>query len=436
MSGALPSDGQYPPPPVNHQVTADAGISDAPPAYNPAEYAGHSASEKHDYPAGQQHAHSTGGEGSGPALPPRRYRDYKDDDPSNPVHYTRDPHKLIAYLVPFPKPQLKGVPPENIPDRFLIYTPPPPPLSKPAEGEKENKIHKLQRKWQEEVREAKTSTAKTASWKGVKSKATKGISWAMSQTVSSNLEFLNRIGATSDDDNHNNRKPATSSGKRGSHSDDEVEEDATTKKTVGLSEMIMVHPHSIPGTEDQIREEFVNSMLRSKSKAQKDAVIATGLLPVGFAIDILLTFVWPFGGLAEIDAVWMASSIRGAKTARSTTKRLTSSSSDGKHEEDQLKLTFRPSPRLEVLRQYLAAQCHQRDAKMFRASVSPTESEVLEAIGWSPSQTGGEGRNWEDEAWETSEVKEDLRAVMGKGGREWVKWCKAFEKDPEKALKK
>ncbi|KAK3061378.1 hypothetical protein LTS18_006387, partial [Coniosporium uncinatum] len=158
MSGALPSDGQYPPPPVNHQVTADAGISDAPRAYNPAEYAGHSASEKHDYPAGQQHTHSTGGEGSGPALPPRRYRDYKDDDPSNPVHYTRDPHKLIAYLVPFPKPQLKGVPPENIPDRFLIYTPPPPPLSKPAEGEKENKIHKLQRKWQEEVREAKTST--------------------------------------------------------------------------------------------------------------------------------------------------------------------------------------------------------------------------------------------------------------------------------------
>jgi len=418
---------------MNQQAASNAGISDVPPpAYNPAEYAGYSASEKHDYPAGQQQAYPTGGEEPGPALPPRRHHDYKDDDPSNPVHYTRDPHKLIAYLVPFPKPQLKGVPPENIPDRFLIYTPPPPPLSKPAEGEKEAKIHKLQRKWQEEVREAKTSTAKTASWKGVKSKATKGISWAMSQTVSSNLEFLNRIGSTSGDENN----PPTKNKKGASHSDDEVEEHNTTKKTVGLSEMIMVHPQSIPGTEDQIREEFVNSMLRSKSKAQKDAIIATGLLPVGFAIDILLTFVWPFGGLAEIDAVWMASSIRGAKTARSTTKRLTSSSSDGRHEEDKLKLTFTASQRLELLRQYLATQCHQREPKIFKASVSPTESEVLEAIGWSPSQTGGEGRNWEDEAWETSEVKEDLRVVMGKAGREWVKWCRAFEKDPEKALKK
>lgn len=65
----------------------------------------------------------------------------------------------------------------------------------------------------------------------------------------------------------------------------------------------------------------------------------------------------------------------------------------------------------------------------------PTESEVLEAIGWAPSQTGGE-KNWEDEQWETSEVKEDLRNVMGKGAREWDKWVKAFEKSPEKALKR
>ncbi|EOD43322.1 putative secreted protein [Neofusicoccum parvum UCRNP2] len=362
-----------------------------------------------------------------PPLPPRRSRQsYGDDDPSIPIHYTRDPHKLTAYLIPFPKPTLKDTPPEKIPDRFLIYTPPPPPLSKPAEGEKEEKLHKVQRKWQEEVREAKTSTAKTASWKGIKSKATRGIDWAVQQTTSSNLDFINRLGGGPE------KKDSDA------HHDDGVHEEATTKKTVGLTDMIIVYPTSLTDSPDAIREEFVNSMLRTKSKAQRDAVLATGLLPVSFAIDLLATVIWPFGGLVEIDGVWAYSSIRGAKIARSTTKRL-ASSGDGKHEdeENKLRLSFAPSPRLDVLRRYLAARCHERDAKLFQSpGVSPTETEVLEAIGWAPSQTSGEKRNWEDEQWEVTEVKEDFRQVMGKGAREWDKWCKAFVKDPEKALKK
>ncbi|KAF2095701.1 hypothetical protein NA57DRAFT_9302, partial [Rhizodiscina lignyota] len=339
-----------------------------------------------------------------PPLPPRRNpQNFGEDDPSNPIHYMRDPHKLIVYLIPFPKPQMKNVDASKIPDRFLIYTPPPPPLSRPKEGEKEGKFHKVQRKWQEEVREAKTSQAKTASWKGIKGKATKGIDWAMAKTTTSSLDFLNRI-----------------------------EHDKKQKK-----EMVLIYPSTVPGTQEELRTEFVNSMLRSKSKAQRDSVIATGLLPVGFAIDVLATFVWPFGGLAEIDSVWLYSSLRGAKVARSTTKRLTSSSTSGNHEQDKLRLTFTPSQRLEVLRRYLAARCHEREPYIFpTAGPVPTETQVLEAIGWAPSQTGGETKNWEDEQWEISEVKEDLKSVMGKGSREWEKWCKAFEKDPEKALKK
>jgi hypothetical protein len=358
----------------------------------------------------------------------KRFSAAQQEDISSPIHYTRDPHKLVAYLVPFPKPNLQNMPTDAIPQRFLIYTPPPPPLNKPAEGEKESKVHKIQRKWEEEIRQAKTYTGKTASWKGVKSKVTRGINWGMSQTKSSNLEFLNRIGA--------NKAPEPDE-----HAEDDGTEGEDTKATVKLEEMLLVYPSSMPGDSEQIRQEFVNTMLRSKSKAERDAVIATGLLPVSAAIDILATLVWPFGGLLEIDAVWAYASIRGAKTSRSVTKRLTSSTSHlGEGEkEDKLHLNFTPSSRLAVLEHYLAAACHERDSKLFPstgAASTPTETQVLEAIGWTPSSKGGEERNWEDEQWEISEVKDDLREVMRKGAREWDKWCKVFEKEPEKAMKK
>lgn len=349
---------------------------------------------------------------------------------NDPSHYTRDPHRLTAYLIPFPEPDIhKGLfhagEAKEIPQRFLIYTPPAPPLAAPAEGEKEGKAQKVQRKWQGEVREAKTSQAKVASWKGVKGRATKGIDWAMGRVTTSSLDFMNRIPGASG---------GGSSSEADRHAHDGYEEDDTTKKTVGLEEMVMVYPEGMAGTPEQIREEFVNSMLRTKSKAQRDSIIATGLLPVGFAIDVLATLVWPFGGLAEIDAVWGVSSIRGAKTARSVTKRLNST---GTSQDAQLKLTFVPSSRTDILRQYLNAQCHDQDRKMFKESnAKPTETDVLEAIGWSPSQTGGENKNWEDEQWEIQEVKDDYKNTMRKGAKEWDKWCKNYEKDPEKAMKK
>ena len=203
--------------------------------------------------------------------------------------------------------------------------------------------------------------------------------------------------------------------------------------------MVLVYPSSFQASPEQVREEFVNSMMRTKSKAQKDAVLATGLLPVSAAIDLLATVVWPFGGLLEVDGVWAYASIRGAKTARGVTKRLTSTSaSAGKSGEGELRLHFVATPRMEVLKAYLATRCSERDPKLFAqdptTKIRPTESEVLEAIGWTPSER--ETRNWEDEQWELEEVKEDLKATLGKGARAWEKWCRGFEKDPEKALKK
>lgn len=374
-------------------------------------------------------------------APPKRLSVSMGEDATSPIHYTRDPHKLVAYLVPFPKPAKA---PQNFPERFLIYTPPPPPLGKPKEGEQEGKMRKVQRKWQEEVRAAKQNTDKVTSWKGLKSKATRGINMAMGHVTSSNLDFLNRVPPRQKNDSESvsaaDKADAFENDKKiKAEEEDGVHEEDTVKKTVGLEEMVLIYPSSMPGSEEEIRAEFVSSMMRSKDKAQKDAVIATGLLPVSAAIDILATFVWPFGGLLEIDSVWLYSSFRGAKTARSVTKRLHSSSpNDGSHDEAKLKLHFTPSPRLDILRRYLLATCHSRDPWVFASEgrPAPTETEVLEAIGWSPSSNGGETKNWEDEQWEIQEVKDDLKITMGKGAREWSKWCKAFEKDPEKAMKK
>ncbi|KAK1995832.1 hypothetical protein LX36DRAFT_712875 [Colletotrichum falcatum] len=450
----------------------------------------------------------------GIAPPPKRQgSDFGNDDPSNPIHYTRDPHKLITYLVPFPKPWLRAkAPSDAIPTRFLIYTPPPPPLQAPPEGVKESVTHKVQRKWQNEVRQAKTSDAKTTSWAGFKAKCTRGVDKAMQYTTTSNLDYLSRVtppskppssisrklsmkgkgkkdkkdkaaegdekdvkdkGEASEnredtetllndpdrgqevkdaEEQARQEKLAEEQGyrddKKGEH-DDLMEDDPAhasheTKRTVGVEEIVFVYSPSMNMTPEAMREEFINSMLRTKSKAQRDAIIATGLLPISLAVDLVMIAV---SGLFEVNAVWAYFTIKGSKTARSVTKRLTSSSKKPESidpekseaemdKEDKLRLSFKPANRLDVLARYLEAECHRVDSRMFpRYTSSPTEVECLEAIGWSPAQTRGQ-QNWEDEAWEVNDVKEDLRVVMHKAAKEWRKWCGRFEKNPEKSLSK
>ena len=87
-------------------------------SYNPQQYANAPMGQQIP-PAGVQHNQSY----DLPPLPPRQSAIMDPaDDPSHPVHYTRDPHRLVAYLVPFPRPQVKGAAPDSVPMRFLIYT--------------------------------------------------------------------------------------------------------------------------------------------------------------------------------------------------------------------------------------------------------------------------------------------------------------------------
>ncbi|KAF6834546.1 secreted protein [Colletotrichum plurivorum] len=460
------------------------------------------------------------------APPKRQGSDFGADDPNNPVHYARDPHKLIAYLVPFPKPWLGArAPTDAIPTRFLVYTPPPPPLQAPPEGVKEGVAHKVQRKWQAEVRQAKQNEAKTTSWAGFKAKCTRGVDKAMQYTTTSNLDFLARVTpppSASSSSNLARRLSLKGKGKKGKTADEDVKgkdsvdvdekaedgkgkepevsaadekarevgveekareenpfeekfseekvrdekgpeadikekeehEDAQdddpahqaheTKKTVGVEEIVFVYPPNMNMTPEAMREEFINTMLRTKSKAQRDAIIATGLLPVSLAIDLVMIAV---SGLFEVNAVWAYFTIKGTKTARSVTKRIASTSKKPEtidpekpeqemDKEDKLRLSFRPATRIDVLSRYLQAECHRVDSRLFpRYTSAPTEIDCLEAIGWSPARTGGQ-KNWEDEAWEVNDVKEDLRVVMHKAAKEWRKWCNRYEKNPEKSMNK
>lgn len=268
-----------------------------------------------------------------------------EDDPAS---YIRDPHKLVGYLIPFPSPNTFDS--HHTPTRFLVYTPPPPPLLKLAPGEKESTTHKLQRN--------------------------------------------------------------------------------------------------------------VESLGRTRTKAQRDAIVSTSLLPFSFATDLVLAHVGAPGGLTQFNGGWAALSLRGAKSARSITKRLALSANEQDVEESgeqdptnpkaelqNLKLVFHSSPRVEILREYLAAKCTDRNDKLFNAAAGSSEAtdtdvpmigenEVLEAIGWQPSgQTSMEERNWEDEAWERQQVEEDLEEVMKKAAKTWEEWVQLHAKHPKRASK-
>ncbi|KPI38047.1 uncharacterized protein AB675_1075 [Cyphellophora attinorum] len=394
--------------------------------------------------------------------PPRRTAtDFGTDNPSDPIHYTRDPHKLIAYLVPFPTPQLKNAPSEAIPKRFLIYTPPPPPLQTPPEARRKIEFTKSN--------ETKSSEAKVTSWPGFKGKMIRGANKAMGYTTNSNIDFLSRIQQPSA--SKTSPTPSRSPSPPFDHKDplgnDTSAEDPTiqghvTNKTVSLDTMIFVYSPAMNLTPEQMREEFVNTVMRTKSKAMRDSVIATGLLPVSLAVDIVLIAV---SGIFEVNAAWAYFNIKGAKTARSVGKRLSSSTSSAPsssavasggvpppgesqaidpekpeaelQKEDKLKLEFRPATRIDVLSRYLQAECHKVEPKLFpEYRTPPSESDCLEAIGWAPHQTGSEKQNWEDEAWELQEVKDDLRLVIHKAAKEWRKYVVAFEKNPEKNIGK
>ncbi|KAF2741168.1 hypothetical protein EJ04DRAFT_507580 [Polyplosphaeria fusca] len=436
------------------------------------------------------------------------------------LRHSREPGKLTAYLIPFPTPRLKGVKPENTPTRFLVYTPPPPPLSKPAPGEKESPWHKTQRLWQEDVRKATITHASSVTWAGFKAKTTILIGKGIDMTKSSNLEFLNRVsdGAISEavEEAHPDKTSAEDPvelDSRQAPTEIPAELDATSSETrteaptptsegppkspnrisssvpsikdskaKGLEELTLVFPPSLDLSSEEIRTEFAKSLLRTRDKSRKEAIVASALIPVAAAVDASL--ILTLGGLTEISGVWAYTSIRGTVNSKRMVKGLAAGQDQanekdehhevqgctcGNHEHDfgpaqtipktkgkskknSINLHMQQNSHLEILRRYLELKCLKRDFNMFptieEAAGDVNEAAVLEAIGWKPTRRGGTDLEMQfkdkvekltpeqDEQWQEREAKEDLKRIMKKGAAEWVQWCKSFQKDPEAALKK
>lgn len=381
-------------------------------------------------------------------LPPRR-RLTTGDIPVTNVGYTRDPERLIAYLIPLPPPSSKGQT-LDVPQRYMIYTPPAPHLLKPTtvagSGAKEGKRHKAKRLVQQEVRKAKTYDGKTLSLRGLHYKAVRGCDRAVAAIKSPDITFLNRVP----------RKDVT--------------------------ELVLIHPASVLAGHSprEVRDEVGAQLARTKKRAARDSIISTLLFPPSLVIDTLAAVVWPFGGLAEIDGVWMYASISGYLTARNVTKRMerepvvdengegiqasqqsradrglspvseediysagieTSRPNagepirpdnrrdsrqvhfeeilDDEEEEDlkraagnrgtkdgkkkTLKVRMVPDDAMDTMASYFQEICHQRNPKAFgSAGVPPTKTDVLASVGWWPDRRGRapgveNSGDWEDE---------------------------------------
>lgn len=172
------------------------------------------------------------------------------------------------------------------PQRYMVYTPPAPHLLKP-QG-KEGKRHKVKRLAQQEVKKAKTFSGKTMSVRGLHSKALRGVDWAVAAVQNADVTFLNRVPRRD------------------------------------VAELVLIHPASVLESEspEDVHREFAAQLARTRRKAAQHSVVSTALFAPAVVIDTLAAVIWPFGGLAEIDGVWMYASVSGYLTARSVSKRL------------------------------------------------------------------------------------------------------------------
>lgn len=317
--------------------------------------------------------------------------------PTSPMKYDRSQETVMAYMIPLPRPVIDGVSQDQVPQRYMLYMPPSPDLLKiPKDKGKERKRDKAVRLWQEEVKKAKTYNGSLVSLRGMECASVRGAVWALNLIKPADVTFLSRIPRKSIR-SLNLIHPAWQDEARAR---DNSGGDLTSSRAKESPEEMY----------DGVKEE----LSRSKKRTRRDFFIGTALLPVTTAIDLAIPV---FGGLSEVNLVWMVLNATGWAVANKITGRLVLADSnstpagggdDGegtkktkkmkKQAEQKIEMGFSPCPAMGAMAQYVQAACHKSDPKSFPApEYSPGEAEVLTRIGWAPERQGREGISEEDD---------------------------------------
>ncbi|KAJ4417547.1 hypothetical protein N0V82_006106 [Gnomoniopsis sp. IMI 355080] len=245
-------------------------------------------------------------------APPR-----PDETHFNAIAYRRDPETVIAYLVPLPQPKLQGNNKEAVTEpKYFLYAPPPPHLLKPRNGASEGYVRKLNRHWQQQVRRAQRSEQPTGKrilpHKRLHGKVVRGMTRALGKLQTDDVTFLARI------------HPKT------------------------VNHLILIHPWGLSGaqTPEEVMRTFRAQMFESKKKAKRDSILSAVFFMPALAIDTLAIF---FGGMAEVDGIWMLVSVTAYRTARFITRKMgpepkTMELEQAKLIEDAKRSGFPPTP--------------------------------------------------------------------------------------------
>lgn len=312
------------------------------------------------------------------------------------LQYSRNPTRVMAYMIPLPQPLKNGVV-QDVPQRYMLYMPPAPDLLKPTDkNTKERKRDKAVRRWQQEVRKAKTFNGRVVSLSGIQSVSIRGAVWALSVIKPSDVTFLSRVPRKS------------------------------------VKSLVLIHPEG-PATRsaDDMFRDVKGELSRTKSRTKRDFWIGTALLPFTVTIDLIIPV---FGGLSEVNMVWMAVNASAWMTANKVVNKLRpaqanfpayqdqhdgemmlrrSNTVDGstgagqardghdehnisekergaKNKEEEkdktIQMVFQPSPAMDLMKRYVEAACHKRNPEAFPGpgGYVPGEAEVLASMGWSP----------------------------------------------------
>lgn len=363
-----------------------------------------------------------------PALPRRPASHHQ--QPTTALRYERNKESVMAYMIPLPRPFRDGVPQDQVPQRYMLYMPPSPDLLKiPKDKGKERKRDKAVRLWQQEVKKAKTYNGSLVSFRGMESASIRGAVWALNFVKPSDVTFLSRIPRKSIKSLNliHPEQPEvvlTESEGYGSDNGDELTRTVSCRTTKESAEEMY----------DGVKDE----LSRSKKRTRRDFFIGTALLPVTTAIDLVIPV---FGGLSEVNIVWMVLNATGWVTANKITGRLVLADSTNKpqynneddiysaggdnHQRDErgeeetvsadgttegrpkkkkksdkqkIEMAFSPCPAMGAMAQYVQAACHKHNPEAFpKPEYSPGEAGVLTSIGWTPERRGREEISEEDD---------------------------------------